>query len=154
MNPVDAPRADSTQADDSTVVSRRQVLAATAVVAGATTGASVVSACSIGSQSHEPASPGTVLTTVKSVPVGGAIIVNTGDTAYVVAQRSAGNVVCHSAVCPHEGCLCTEIQTGQAVCPCHGSRFDAFTGAVLRGPADKGLAPAASHVTGDQVVLG
>ncbi len=154
MNPVDAQRADSTRVDESSGVSRRQVLAASAVVAGAAAGTGVVSACSIGNQSHAPASPGTVLTDVKSVPVGGAIIVNSGDTAYVVAQQSAGDIVCHSAVCPHEGCLCTEIQTGQAVCPCHGSRFDAFTGAVLRGPADKGLAPAASHVTGDQVVLG
>ena len=135
-------------------IGRREVLTTTAAVAGLVATATLVSACDLGSESHDPASAGTVLAPVSAVPVGGALIVNTGNTAYVVAQQTAGEIVCHSAVCPHQGCLCTQIQSGEAVCPCHGSRFDAFSGAVLRGPASTGLTSAPSHVTGGQVVLG
>jgi nitrite reductase/ring-hydroxylating ferredoxin subunit len=81
------------------------------------------------------------------VPVGGAAIVKSGSTAYVVAQPTAGQFVAHSAVCPHAGCLCNQISGAEAVCPCHGSRFNATTGAVVRGPAKTGLAPA--NVTAD-----
>jgi Rieske Fe-S protein len=33
-----------------------------------------------------------------------------------------------------------------AICPCHGSAFNADTGAVQRGPATRGLAPASVAV--------
>lgn len=81
-----------------------------------------------------------------SIPVGGAAIVAVGDTAYVVAQPSAGQFVAHSAVCPHQGCLCNVLADNKAICPCHGSEFDADTGAVEKGPATRGLAPASVEV--------
>jgi len=37
-------------------------------------------------------------------------------------------------VCTHAGCT-VDFQSGVIACPCHGSEFDANTGAVLRGPA-------------------
>lgn len=147
-------QADAPASSTERGIGRREVLTTTAAVAGLAAAATIVTSCGLGSESHTPASPGTVLAPVSAVPVGGALIVNTGETAYVVAQQTAGQIVCHSAVCPHQGCLCTQIQSGEAVCPCHGSRFDAFSGAVLRGPASTGLTAAPSHVTGGQVVLG
>lgn len=83
----------------------------------------------------------------EQVPVGGAAIVSVGDTAYVVAQPTAGNFIAHSAVCPHQGCLCNEVVGANAVCPCHGSEFDVESGAVKRGPAAQPLAPATVTVT-------
>ena len=77
-----------------------------------------------------------------SVPVGGAAILAAGQNTYVVAQPTAGEFVAHSAVCPHQGCLCNQIQTDRAICPCHGSTFNAVTGEVLTGPAKTGLAKA------------
>ena len=43
-----------------------------------------------------------------------------------------------SAVCTHAGCQVSfqaGASGGQLVCPCHGSVFDAKTGAVIQGPA-------------------
>jgi len=42
----------------------------------------------------------------------------------------------------------------QLDCPCHGSVFDAFTGEVLRGPAQAPLAPVPVTVSGQDVVAG
>jgi Rieske Fe-S protein len=37
-------------------------------------------------------------------------------------------------------------------CPCHGSRFDALTGAVLSGPASSPLHKIPVQISGGQVV--
>jgi Rieske Fe-S protein len=37
-------------------------------------------------------------------------------------------------------------------CPCHGSIYDAFTGAVVQGPAPKPLAPISVKVDGANIV--
>ena len=71
------------------------------------------------------------------VPVGGSVIVSTGsnsDPAIAIAQPKSGEFVAHTAVCTHQGCL-VAAAGGQLDCPCHGSKFDAFTGKVINGPA-------------------
>jgi thiosulfate dehydrogenase [quinone] large subunit len=46
------------------------------------------------------------------------------------------------AVCPHAGCTVEYDQSAAAIiCPCHGSQFNAATGAVEVGPAATGLNP-------------
>lgn len=87
------------------------------------------------------------------VPVGGAVIIAANDTAYVVAQPEEGKFVAHSAVCPHQGCLCNRITDGEAVCPCHGSVFNAVTGEVEQGPATSGLAAAQVTVENGQLFV-
>ncbi len=63
----------------------------------------------------------------------------TGDPAIVVQLR-AGRFLAFDAVCPHAGCVVAfEVAAELFVCPCHGSEFNASTGAVLRGPAATGL---------------
>jgi thiosulfate dehydrogenase [quinone] large subunit len=61
----------------------------------------------------------------------------TGGPDIVVRQRS-GALAAHSAICTHAGCT-VQYAGGELVCPCHGSVFDATTGAVLQGPAAIGL---------------
>lgn len=76
------------------------------------------------------------------LPVGqGATYQDPGDGQpdIVIRQRN-GTLVAHSAVCPHAGCE-VGYQGGQIICPCHGSVFDAQTGAVITGPAVTGLPP-------------
>jgi thiosulfate dehydrogenase [quinone] large subunit len=58
----------------------------------------------------------------------------------IVIRQANGTLVAHSAVCTHAGCE-VGYQGGQIVCPCHGSVFDAKTGAVITGPAVTGLPP-------------
>ncbi len=76
------------------------------------------------------------------LPVGqGATYPDPGDGQpdIVIRQRN-GTLVAHSAVCTHAGCT-VGYQGGQIVCPCHGSVFNAQTGAVITGPAVTPLAP-------------
>ena len=88
-----------------------------------------------------------------AVPVGGAAIVRAGDTGFVVAQPTAGNFVAHSAICSHQGCLCSSVEGMTAICPCHGSRFNAESGAVEKGPATTGLAAANVFVSDGQMTI-
>ncbi|HEY4528792.1 MAG TPA: FAD-dependent oxidoreductase [Luteimonas sp.] len=61
----------------------------------------------------------------------------------VAAYRTGeGEVRTFSARCPHMGCAVRwSPQEKSFDCPCHGSRFDCRTGAVLNGPAASPLEP-------------
>ena len=80
------------------------------------------------------------------VRVGNARDISAGHIhAYTVgAERVAvanigGRFYAFDDTCTHEGCsLATGRLEGTVVqCPCHGSRFDVGTGAVMRGPAER-----------------
>ncbi|MEV7777933.1 Rieske (2Fe-2S) protein [Kitasatospora sp. NPDC088351] len=91
-----------------------------------------------------------------SVPVGGSAQVKdpaTGDAVYIV-QPKAGQYCAFSAVCTHSGCAVDAPKNGQLYCPCHGSRFDAATGAVVNGPATKALPRYGVTKDGDKLNLG
>lgn len=80
---------------------------------------------------------GRLLARLSQVPAGGGIILA---SAKVVLTRSqTGAVHGFSAICTHQGCTVSTVQNGQIICPCHGSRFNAFTGAVVNGPATQPL---------------
>jgi thiosulfate dehydrogenase [quinone] large subunit len=78
------------------------------------------------------------------VPAGGAASFTdprTGDPSIVI-QATADKFVAFDAVCPHAGCTVQYDQSAALiVCPCHGSQFNAATGAVETGPAATGLNP-------------
>ena len=88
--------------------------------------------------------PGTSVGPARDVAVGGGATFTdprTGDPA-VVVQPSSGTFVAFDAVCPHEGCTVAYFpQDKLFVCPCHGSRFNSETGALVKGPATRGLTP-------------
>jgi cytochrome b6-f complex iron-sulfur subunit len=139
--------------------SRRQVVAA--VGAG---GFVALAACSGGSPSKSGAAPaggggsagpaGTVLTALSDVPVGSAVAAkDAAGRPVLVAQPTAGKVVAFSAICTHQGCTVAPAGT-KFQCPCHGSQYNAATGAVLQGPAPRPLTPVPVHVDGGNVVAG
>jgi Rieske Fe-S protein len=74
-----------------------------------------------------------LLTPVSDVPRGGGIVI--GSKKVVVTRDATGNVNAFSAVCTHQGCLVNKVSGGTIDCPCHGSKFNARTGAVVAGPA-------------------
>nr|WP_269664840.1 Rieske (2Fe-2S) protein [Streptacidiphilus rugosus] len=87
-----------------------------------------------------PVSSGATVATSK-VPVGGAVRMNVPgatDPVYVV-QPKAGTYCAFSSACTHAGCTVLPPKDGAFVCPCHSSKFDATTGAVLQGPATQPL---------------
>lgn len=100
-----------------------------------------------------PESKGAPLAKLADVPVGGSLSVQAPDGAKLVLTRTTETAVAGwSARCPHSGC--TVAPDGATfTCPCHGSQFDAATGALRRGPAKKDLTAVTVAVSGDAVVL-
>lgn len=88
---------------------------------------------------------------VSDIPVGGGVIL--AEPAVVVTQPTEGDVKAFTAICPHQGCLVSEVRDNVIVCPCHGSLFSAEDGSVLQGPAQTGLSSAGIAVDGGAVVI-
>ena len=108
------------------------------------TTAPVAPSTSTSTTAAPPAStpPGKKLGSASEVPVGGSATFSdpaTGDPGLVI-QGTAGRFVAFDAVCPHAGCT-VAYQRGAKIiaCPCHGSEFNAQTGAVETGPASQNL---------------
>ena len=59
----------------------------------------------------------------------------------VSVARAGGRLYAFDDLCTHEACpLSAGLLTGTTImCPCHGSRFDITTGAILNGPATEPL---------------
>ncbi|MEU6209716.1 Rieske (2Fe-2S) protein [Streptomyces sp. NPDC047023] len=120
---------------------RRTVLKGAAALAGAAGAAAVLTACSTqtnsgGGTPPTPTAP-VDLGAAAEVPVGGAKLYR--EEKLVVSCPAEGSYKAFSAQCTHSGCVLDKIVEGEGNCPCHGSRFDVATGAVLRGPAAQPL---------------
>ncbi len=97
-----------------------------------------------------PAPPETPLAPVAAVPLGGGIVLS--DLGVVLVHLPDGRLLGYSAVCTHQGCLVSSVRDGRISCPCHGSVFDAASGAVVEGPAPTALPPVAVTVRHGQVL--
>ena len=89
-----------------------------------------------------------VLAPLADIPAGGGIV--TGGV--VVTRSSKGEVHGFSATCTHQGCTVSSVANGRITCPCHGSVFDAGSGAVVNGPATRPLPPVDVIVRGGTVI--
>ena len=103
-------------------------------------------------ESSSAAPAGEVLGPVDQVAVGSGVVYD--GPKVVVTPPAQGDVRGFTAVCPHQGCLVSEVTNNEILCPCLGSLFSAEDGAVLVGPATTGLAPVDVSVVDDQVILG
>ena len=139
-------------------VSRRNLLQS----AGIAVGAGVLGA--VGYTVHGPGghdapyspptggnSSGTVLAPVSDIPDGGGVVLT---KTKIVLTRTGNQIAAFSAVCTHESCLVNSVQNGLISCPCHGSTFDAATGAVRDGPAATPLPAVPVHIVDNSVVAG
>lgn len=70
----------------------------------------------------------------------------------VSVTRVSGTVIVVSAICTHQGCQ-IESSNGQLACPCHGSGFNAVTGAVVRGPAKSPLKKYTASENGGSIFI-
>ncbi|MCD9142265.1 Rieske (2Fe-2S) protein [Streptomyces albireticuli] len=132
--------------------SRRTVLRGAALAGAAGLGAT---ACTGGKET--PKAPVTPTAPVdlgapEEVPVGGARLYR--EERLLVSRSAQGEFKAFSAVCTHAGCVMTKVQSGEASCPCHGSKFDVNTGKVLRGPADAPLPDVPVKVAGGKLIAG
>ncbi|KRC50893.1 hypothetical protein ASE16_07975 [Leifsonia sp. Root227] len=140
--------------NDSTPLTRRTIVSiGGATVVGA--GALLLTACTPGGAGADPVASGSdseVTVPLSSIPVGGAVSAKMGSAPIVVSQPTEGKVVAFSAVCTHQGCTVAP-QGTEFDCPCHGSRFDAATGDVLGGPAQKPLPKLTATLSGTTVTV-
>lgn len=140
---------------DPTAASRRGVL----IGAGAVGAGMVLVACggkNSGSPGSQPSSGDTTAaasTSVKTadVPVAGGAVLK--EAKIVVTQPKAGEFKAFSAVCTHRQCTVSKVADGTIDCPCHGSQYSALDGSVVKGPAEKPLAPKTVTVAGDTVTV-
>lgn len=102
--------------------------------------------------SAAPAPPDGALAKVSDIPVGGGQVFD--EQKIVVTQPAEGDVQAFTAVCPHQGCLVSEVVSNEILCPCHGSLFSADNGDVIRGPAVQGLAGASVNIVDGYIVAG
>ena len=70
-----------------------------------------------------------------SVPVGGGAVA----AGVFVLQPKAGRFHAYEAACPHQGIRLSPPSQGVIACSAHGSQFREWDGALLRGPATRGL---------------
>ena len=90
-----------------------------------------------------------VLAKVADIPENGGMVLT---TEKIVLTRSTGDQVhAFTAVCTHQQCLVGSVSGGRIHCPCHGSAFDAGSGAVVTGPATTALAPVGVVIVNGQV---
>ena len=91
------------------------------------------------------------LASVDEIPVEGGVVIS--DPPVVLVQPTSGDVKGFSAVCTHQGCLVSSVESNEILCPCHGSLFSATDGSVITGPASEGLPAVPVEVQGNSVVL-
>ena len=73
---------------------------------------------------------------------GAGVVIRQGVHRVAVYRSGEGALCAHNARCTHLGCVVRWSSEEKSWdCPCHGSRFDARTGAILNGPASEPLAP-------------
>jgi Rieske Fe-S protein len=152
------------------VSSRRTALAcAGAACAAVLAGASKYSSNNGGIAGSQPAAPATspaapagsgsgaaaapaALASTSDIPVGGGKILAT--QKIVITQPKSGEFHGFSAVCTHAGCTVGSVSGGTINCPCHGSKFNITTGAVVNGPAPSPLPAVSIKVQGTSIVQG
>jgi thiosulfate dehydrogenase [quinone] large subunit len=102
--------------------------------------------------SQVPRAAGGHVVDASALPVGGTLrtTATSGDPVFVM-QPEPGKYVAFSAVCTHAGCTVLPPKDGKLTCPCHGSCFDANSGAVLIGPATRPLPRYAVTAAGEQL---
>jgi 3-phenylpropionate/trans-cinnamate dioxygenase ferredoxin subunit len=64
-----------------------------------------------------------------------------------------GELIAFNDICTHRGCSLTDgvLEDGAIECPCHGSKFDVRTGAVLQAPATEPIATYSVRVADDMI---
>jgi Rieske Fe-S protein len=91
------------------------------------------------------------IATLDSIAVGSSVGAELHGNPVLVSRPSADSAACFSAICTHQGCI-VEAAGKQFRCPCHGSVYNATTGAVIEGPAPRSLAKIPVRIRKGEIV--
>lgn len=133
--------------DDAPVGTTRRVV----LGAGAAVAAVGLASCgtSAGGGAGGSAPSGVSGIPTSEIPLDGGKVIT--DAQVVITQPAKDTFKAFDAICPHEGCEVTDIVKNVIYCPCHGSTFDATTGARIAGPTPRGLTPLPITVEGSTI---
>lgn len=159
---TDRPTPSSTECGSGCAcVTRRQSFRTAGAVGAVVVGAGSLAACGSedvqqaagAASSAAGAASSAVSQAIKAaeIPVGGGKVFESIST--VVTQPTQGEYKAFSSVCTHQGCQVSGVADGVITCACHGSQFDAATGAVTQGPATKPLPEKSVTVSGDGLTV-
>jgi Rieske Fe-S protein len=123
--------------------------AVSAPASAAASGGSAAAPASTAASAGGAVPPGALASTAQ-VPEGGGKIIDGKNI--VITQPQAGKFKAFTAVCTHQGCICSTVSGGTINCPCHGSKFSIKDGSVVNGPATAPLAAVAIKVQGTSIV--
>jgi Rieske Fe-S protein len=96
---------------------------------------------------------GGLLPKLDDITVGQAVAATLNGAPIVVARPTDATVAGFTAVCTHMQCT-VNVNGAELNCPCHGSKYNALTGAVEQGPATQALGAVPLSVKDGQVVAG
>jgi Rieske Fe-S protein len=157
--PTPGPTPGPTSTQD---LDRRTVIRNAGVVGAAVVGAATLAACggssdtattagtpAAGAGSSAAPAGGTIK--VADIPVGGGKVFDAEKV--VVTQPKAGEFKAFDATCTHKGCTVAAVANGTINCPCHGSKFNMATGAVVSGPATAPLPGKKATVSGGSITV-
>jgi Rieske Fe-S protein len=95
---------------------------------------------------------GKPLAQLSAIPVGGAVSATGPDGApLIIARPTSSTVAGFSAICTHQSCT-VQPAGNRLDCPCHGSVYNATSGAVINGPAPRPLPSVPVKLSGDDVL--
>ena len=104
------------------MISRRGLLVAIA------TGTAAIGLTGLSSVAANAAKTFTVCKT-SAIPVRGGKTFSVGGKKILITQPKAGTFKAFVAICTHQGGALSGAKNNEIVCPLHGARFDATTGA-------------------------
>jgi len=144
------------------VLSRRSALSGLALVgtaavagfaAGRASGLADPKGAAAAANAYGPSAGGAdqPLAGLDDIPLGGGIVL--GGPRIVLTRDAGGTVRGLSATCTHQGCTVSSVKGGVIDCPCHGSTFQAETGAPIAGPATRALPAVPVTVRDNSVFL-
>jgi Rieske Fe-S protein len=116
------------------------VAAVTLAACGGSSGSSSSASSAATAAGSAPAGSGQIAR-VSDVPVGSVFAFQDpqGGPAFLL-QPTAGTFLAYSGICTHNGCTVGYDEgAAEFACPCHGARFEAATGDVVQGPAQRPL---------------
>ena len=95
--------------------------------------------------------------TLGELPPGALLAVTLPGGERVCLANAGGELFAFADECPHAAFSLSEgelLADGTVLCAWHGARFDPRTGAVVAGPAGRGLATYDVTVRGDEILVG